>query len=180
MGGSAMTCRQQRTDRSLVASAQLAQPGKAVFAILLGLLVAACGDSPTEPGRGAFSFETLAKNTLAGASGPVHLREVVRDSARFSALWSEVWSGQGPAVPAVDFRRDMVVAATASGSCFDDVTIESISLRDSGLEIRISKPLPTLCLCVALAHSTFHLVKVQRVDAPDSYVERTVAPLCPS
>jgi hypothetical protein len=146
-------------------------------ALLLAVLAAqACHDSPSEP-RGELSFESLTKTTLSPRSGP-QLREVVRDQASWEAVWRDLWGSSQPPRPAVDFRREMVVVATASLSCFGEVEIEDLD-RDRGeLVVRIADAGPApLCLCIASQYA-FHVVRATRVDGPVSFSVRTIPPHC--
>jgi hypothetical protein len=143
----------------------------------LVVVVLGCSGSPSEPRQGELAFETLAKTTVLGGSTPPHLREVVRDRGRFNRLWSELFAGAGESAPGIDFRRDMVVAVTAGGWCYDDVRVERITLEQRSLVVDVVEALPN-CLCVSAPHSTFHLVRLRRLDAEEQFVERETNSAC--
>src|SRR6185295_8629619 len=90
-------------------------------AALALLLLMACDDLPTER-RGDVAFQNVAKATLP-RSGP-QVRTVVYDQASWQVVWRELWGNSAPPRPEIDFRREMVVVATASLSCFGDIAIE--------------------------------------------------------
>jgi hypothetical protein len=140
------------------------------------LLVIGCHDSPSEP-RGDISFQNVAKATLSPRFGP-QLREVVRDEARYEAVWRELWGDSQPARPPIDFRREMVIVANASLTCFGDVEIEDVDRERGQLRVRIADAGPApLCLCVAPTY-TFQVVRADRADGPVSFEVRVTPPTC--
>ena len=154
-----------------------AAPSRARIAFLLALLFAlGCYDSPSEP-RGDVSFQNVAKASLSPRSGP-QLREVVRDQARYEAVWRELWGDSRPARPAIDFRREMVIVATASLPCFGEVEIEDVDRERGTLVVRIADAgPPPLCLCFAPEYS-FHVVRADRVEGQVSFLIRATPPVC--
>lgn len=144
--------------------------------LLLGLLLLGCHDSPSEP-RGQVTFQSLAKTTLSPRSGP-QVRTVVRDEASWEATWRELWGDSPPPRPAIDFRREMAIVATASLGCFGDVAIERVDRERDALVVAISDAgPPPLCLCAAPEYA-FHVVRASRVDAPVSFVVREMPAVC--
>jgi len=145
-------------------------------ALALLLLLAACDDLPTER-RGDVSFQNVAKATLTPRSGP-RVRTVVYDQASWQVVWRELWGNSAPPRPAIDFRREMVVVATASLSCFGDIAIESVDRDHGQVLVKIADAGPeTLCLCIAPEY-VFHVVRATRVDGPASFAVRTTHPRC--
>jgi hypothetical protein len=146
-------------------------------ALIVGLVLAlGCHDSPSEP-RGEVTFQSVTKTTLSPRFGP-QLRTVVRDEASWEATWRELWGDAPPPRPAIDFRREMAVVATASLSCFGDVAIEDVDREGGQLTVRIADAGPeTLCLCIAPTY-TFHVVRATRVDGPARFAVRTTPPSC--
>jgi hypothetical protein len=158
-----------------LALAFVPRPGVAI-ALLLALFSLACNESPSEP-RGTVSFQSVTKTTLTPRSGP-QLRTVVRDQATWEATWRELWGDSAPPRPAIDFRREMAVVATASLSCFGDVEIESVGRAGGQVLVSIADAGPeTLCLCIAPEY-VFHVVRATRVDGPVSFAVRTSRPRC--
>ena len=146
------------------------------FVLLSVPLILGCNDSPSES-RVEIRVETLAKATLSPRSGP-QVRTVVRDEASWASTWRELWGDAAPPRPAVDFGREMVVVATASLSCFGEVSIEDVDRDRGGLVVSIADSGPTpLCLCFAPEYA-FHVVRATRVDAPATFAGRTTPPRC--
>ncbi len=149
-----------------------------LLCLVLGTLAGCHGrDSPTAP-DGPMEFTTVAAATVAGSAGP-QVQRVVRDSASWTRLWSDLWAGRPPAEPAVDFSRDMVVVVTASEICFGGVTIEEIELSRGVLEVRYADAAPSLCLCIQ-PELTFHAVSLPHAPGSAVFERRVVPPLCPS
>lgn len=144
----------------------------------VAMCLAGCG-SPTEPAHdGPFSLSTVAKATVANRAS-LGLRTVVRDSGRWQAVWSEIWGDAAPALPDVDFEREMVVVATASLVCFAEVRIETVESSAGVLRVGLADSGPsTTCLCAA-PETTFHAARLRRVERAAEFVARTIPPTCP-
>lgn len=141
------------------------------------MLLSGCERSPTGPDA-EVSFQTLAKTTVTGVQAP-HIREVVRDQARFDAIWAQLWGPGAADTPRIDFEREMVVVASAALVCFDVVAVERIMLDGNQLLIELVEATNTsLCLC-GRYESTFHIVRLRRFAGPERFVARPVPPTCP-
>jgi hypothetical protein len=173
----------KRAFRSVVAARPRATPMRSDLAALLltlavALLVLACERSPSAP-EAELSFQTIAKTTVTGNFVP-QIREVVRDRARFETIWRELWGGREIAAPAIDFEREMVVAASGALVCFDVVEIERITLEGGGIAVGLTEATPSsLCLCAG-PQSTFHIVRLRRLPGGERFVARSVPPSCPA
>jgi hypothetical protein len=144
--------------------------------LLAATLLLGCHDSPSEP-RGDVSFQELAKASLSPRLGP-QLREVVRDEGRYEAVWRELWGDSQPPRPAIDFRREMVIVATASLSCFGEVEIEDVDRGRGEVVVRIADAGPApLCLCFAPMYD-FQVVRATRVEGRASFEVRVTPPTC--
>ncbi len=148
--------------------------GIAAAAIGLG----GCG-SPTEPAHdGPLSLATVAKATVVNRAS-LGLRTVVRDAGRWQAVWSELWGDAAPALPDVDFEREMVVVASASLVCFADVRVETVASSGGVLRVGLADSGPsTTCLCAA-PETTFHATSLRRVEGAVEFEARTIPPTCP-
>ena len=148
------------------------------FAPALALLVLlGCHDSPSEP-RGEVSLSTISKAAIAGRTGPL-LREVVRDEARYDAVWREMWDNVA-AKPTIDFQREMVVVATSALNCFGNVEIEQVERQRDTVLVRMADSTPgSLCLC-GTAEYVHHMVRATRVDGEAFFSVRPIPPTCPS
>lgn len=98
----------------------------------------------------------------------------VRDEAALARLWAEHTKGMPvpPAMPKVDFSREMVLAAFAgaSGAC-DGFGIARVHGNDTTVfaEVQTSDPLPNMA-CIAVVVTPLHMVTVPRSDAEVKFV----------
>ncbi len=148
------------------------------FLVVLGFLALACNgstraesNSPTAPGPGNVAFETILQRSIPAQSGG-EIREVARDEAAWKALWSRLRQGGGegflPAEPpAVDFSRDMVIAAALeTQSCVSKVTIRGIAEGHGELVVDLLEAPPASnCVCIT-AERPLHVVRLPRSAEP--------------
>ena len=142
-----------------------------LLALVLLLALAACNGSsrsgrslPSEPEDGPVVFETLVQRSIPGQSGG-EVREVARDAAAWGRLWARLREGAGAtlpeAPPAVDFSRDMVIAAAMeTQGCVARVTIQGILQRRGELVVDLleAPPAPN-CVCVT-SERPLHAVRL--------------------
>ncbi len=154
-------------------------------ALAAAFLALACNGSsgpnrktPSEPVSGVVAFETVIQRSIPGQSGGT-IQEVARDEAAWSALWSRLRQGGGegflPAQPpAVDFSRDMVIAAAMeTQGCVSKVTIREIVQGRGELVVDLleAPPAPN-CICVT-SERPIHVVRLRRSPDPVRFdVER--------
>src|SRR5687768_7556191 len=94
-----------------------------MFPRLLGLVAAAClaascsnsADGPTQP-SGPVTLERFGRTDASltySSAIAAPLRAVVRDATTWRGAWATIWGdvSPAPALPTVDFSRDMVVVA---------------------------------------------------------------------
>ncbi|MBX9582475.1 MAG: protease complex subunit PrcB family protein [Gemmataceae bacterium] len=92
--------------------------------------------------------EVKIRQTWAGASSPEFKprHQIVRDPAEWKALWERVHSRQppGPAVPEVDFGKEMVVAVFAGGRPSGGYGLEvaRVERAAGGLTVRVTERTP--------------------------------------
>ncbi len=123
-------------------------------------------------------MSTISKAAIPGRTGPL-LREVVRDEARYDAVWREMWDNVA-AKPTIDFQREMVVVATSALTCFGNVEIEQIERQRGTVLVRMADSTPgSLCLCGATEY-VHHMVRATRVDGEAFFSVRPIPPTCPS
>jgi len=143
---------------------------------LVAALPLACEGSSTEP-EIRLRVETLAKASVP-TNSPARLREVVRDAARYQAVWRELWGDREIGRPAVDFQRDMVVVMTHPfDACMGEVAIESLERAGLGFVVKAGESTPHLCLCAA-AETTFHVVRTPRVAGPVEFETHPIPSRC--
>ena len=150
-----------------------------------GLLLLSCGgaSSSPEPAPGGapepVAFETLVQRSIPGQSGGT-LHESARDEAAWTALWSRLREGGGDVLPAqppaVDFSRDMTIAAALETQpCVSKVTLRKVTLEGGELVVDLleAPPAPN-CVCI-VAERPIHVVRLPRSEAPVRFaVERGV------
>lgn len=143
------------------------------LAAALGL---GCEGSSTEPEL-TIRVETLAKATVP-TNDPARVREVVRDAARYEAVWRELWGGREVGRAAVDFSRDMVVVLTHSvDACLGEVVIEQLERAGPGFIVKAGESPPHFCSCVT-GETTFHVVRTPRVAGPVEFETHPIPSRC--
>lgn len=142
--------------------------------VLAGFLALACNGSrpgPTLPaGPGPVAFETLIQRSIPGQSGG-EVREAARDAAAWASLWSRLREGAGDILPeeppAVDFDREMVIAAAMpTQGCVSRVTLQGISQRRGELVVDLleAPPAPN-CVCIT-SERPLHIVRLPQSPDP--------------
>ncbi|HEX6901733.1 MAG TPA: hypothetical protein VF789_18570 [Thermoanaerobaculia bacterium] len=151
------------------------RPRPLPFVLLLALM--ACNGSsrpgpslPDEPMPGPAAFETVIQRSIPGQSGG-EIREAARDAAAWGSLWSRLREGAGDTLPeeppAVDFSREMVIAAAMpTQGCVSRVTIQGISQRRGELLVDLleAPPAPN-CVCIT-SERPLHVVRLPRSPDP--------------
>ena len=137
-----------------------------------GLLTLACRGAATPDPRtppAEIALETILQRSIPGQGGG-EIREVARDEAAWKTLWDRLREGGGvlPAEPpAVDFKKDMVIAAAMpTQPCVSKVTVRSV--RRSGGELVVdlleAPPAPN-CTCF-VSERPLHVVRLPRSAGP--------------
>jgi hypothetical protein len=121
---------------------------------------------------GSVQFMTLVAEANSAIHAPQNL--VVRDEAALAKLWAEHTKGMPapPAMPKVDFSRDMVLAAFAgyAGAC-EGFAITRVTASDGSLVAEVQKrgQAPNIA-CIAVVLSPVHMVTVPRSAAEVKFV----------
>jgi len=151
------------------------RPRARCLAVVLAALAVACSSgnggygTGTDPNRTAdVPFTTVAQRSIPGGTGGQR-REAARDAAVWQALWADLHHGAGavPPLPAVDFSREMVVAAAMeTQSCVSRVTIRAVTRSGGGLAVDLleAPPAPN-CRCI-VAERPIHVIRLARFDGP--------------
>ena len=150
---------------------------KAVAACVLAIALAAC-KSPNAPD----DVESLSLTRLGSAQSSFTTysglrdaqRVVIRDQAAWQQTWNAIWSGTGsspvPALPAIDFTREMVIVAalgerpTGGFSIF----VESASETADSVTINVRRVSPGNGCAVTLAFT--RPVDIARMTRRDGVV----------
>jgi hypothetical protein len=153
------------------------------FALLLALpSAAACGGK----GNAAPVLSPIPQTAVLYDDDAGGLRDsvraVVRDDAALQALWRQATAGQDapPPPPAVDWRREMVVAVAAGRMAPSDrIRVDSVGMRrEPGADGRVRDVMAVLVRttrgCERFTSAVFpvNLVRVRRYDGPVVFVER--------
>jgi hypothetical protein len=112
------------------------------------------------------------------------LRVVIRDSASWNAQWRQLTAtlSPSPAVPGVDFSREMVVVAAmgTQRSGGYSIHIDSVSARNGRLSVVVREVSPGKnCMTTMALTSPAVAVRVSRRDEEASFVEQSVTNDCP-
>jgi hypothetical protein len=145
-----------------------------------GLLALACrGSSATpapapETGPGDLAIETVLQRSVPGQAGG-EVREAARDAAAWKALWDRLREGESGVLPAeppaVDFSRDMVIAAAMPNQpCVSKVTIRGVARSGGELVVDLleAPPAPN-CVCF-VSERPLHVVRLPRSADPVRFV----------
>jgi PrcB C-terminal len=124
---------------------------------------------------------TTAFSSYAGIDDPI--RAVIRDSTAWRQLWEQINRPfvPQPALPAVDFGREMIVVA-ALGSRPNggyDVVIEGAEQDSTGIQISVRVASPAAgCPVAATMTQPVDLARVPASDQPVRFRERGVVVAC--
>lgn len=128
-------------------------------------------NSPSEPGPGKVASETILHRSIPGQGGS-QIREAARDEASWTVLWNRLREGGGegflPAQPpAVDFSRDMVIAAAMeTQSCVSRVTLRGVVQGRGELVVDLlEEPPAPNCVCIT-SERPLHIVRLRRSADP--------------
>ena len=123
---------------------------RALSVLVSALSLGACGSSshtetPQEVVRGLDSGELLLHLGYSGFGEPARL--VVGDSAEWAARWATAFARQTsiPALPTVNFARDMVLVAAlgARPSGGYDIAIEGVAPEEAGAVVLVTSTVPS-------------------------------------
>lgn len=111
------------------------------------------------------------------------LRAVVRDSLRWRQLWDRINQPffPRPALPPIDFQREMVVVAGlgARPSAGYDVVIEAAELDSSGIEVALRRASPAPgCPVAAVVTQPVDIARIPASRQPVRFRERDVVVPC--
>ena len=148
--------------------------------VTLFLVAVACGAaSAPDEADVTLAFETLLEGAHSGLDEP--LREVVRDGARWAALWGEIHSRVRPAprLPTVDFSRHMVlvVGLGTRRSAGFQVEVRSVTLQGGRLLVAVHETCPDGGAVGMALTQPVHAVRVDRL-AQDAAFRETRAASC--
>lgn len=111
------------------------------------------------------------------------VRVVVRDTAEWRALWQRINQPfiPPPALPPIDFQRDMIIVAAlgAKPSGGYDIMIESADEDSTGVEVSVVRSSPgTGCALTAARTQPVDLARLPTTTRPIRFRERSVIVPC--
>lgn len=141
--------------------------GALVLTVACGSAGAGGGDPEPTPG-GEAAIETIQQASVPGKVGE-QVREAVHDSAAWQRVWDDLTGGSAMAgqAPAVDFEREMVLAAAMpTQPCVSRVTIRGVTAGEDGLVVDLLEQPPAEGVVCVTSERPFHAVRLGRHDGP--------------
>jgi protease stability complex PrcB-like protein len=154
--------------------------------LLLTLALAACSSPSSPDGQAPLAVTRLGPETASFTyySGMRQSqRLVVRDQATWQQTWSTIWSNTSavPALPAVDFDREMVIVAAlgerTSGGF--SILVDRVTESGNGLTVSVRSVSPgSSCIVTLALTQPVDIVRVTRRDGMVSFTETTAVQNC--
>lgn len=118
-----------------------------VVTVAVSLAVVGAGCASTSPSETALTLTHFNSVTSAGNAFSGETTMVIHDAAAWSAFWASVTASQPapPALPAVDFSREMVVVAASTGA-FDLVQLTSANQKSGTVTVSVTVQKGTGCV----------------------------------
>ena len=140
-----------------------------VCLLFISLLNCVGADDPR-----SLPIRSLARGAFSGVKEARH--EVIRDADVWEKFWKQhsVAGSSAEKIPAVDFAREMVIAATMGAKRTGGYTIEIVRVEPAGKSLQIfvkqTSPPPGALTIQALT-APFHFVAVPKSDLKPEFVE---------
>ena len=122
----------------------------------------------------ALAWQSVVKENYSGVSARQNV--VIRDAAAWARLWAEHTGGQtpAPALPAVDFSRQMLVGVFAGefpNAC-QRIGVRSVTAGASKLKVDIDhRDISDIARCLPVVAHPVHIVAVDRVEAEVEFAD---------
>ena len=157
------------------------------LAPLAPLVALACDAAPTPPELRSTldAGDRVAMTWLRGEPSPLTFgsglrepaRSVVRDDALWAATWTAIWSRHDPqpALPPVDFDREMVVVAALGerSSGAHAILLDSATVHGGTLVVHLRTIAPgPRCFVTAALTQAVDAARLARHDGPVEFRER--------
>ena len=157
---------------------------------LVGLCAGVSGHAVAQPSpeRGPVTITRLrdGETAFSAYTGVVDsVRVVVRDSANWRALWARINRPfiPAPALPPIDFNREMVVVAGlgARPSGGYDIVIEAVEQDSAGIEVALRRASPAPgCPVAAVMTQPLDVARIPASEQRVRFRERSVVVPCSS
>ena len=158
---------------------------------VLAMLVvgaAACSDMPASPDQRdrPLTFVRLRSEPYSFTyNSGLHTaaRMVIRDAAAWQQAWAELWRDHTPvpALPAIDFERDMVIVAALGDKATGgySIFVDSVTDTANGLAVQVRTVSPgTNCAVTLAVTQPVDIARVSLRGGSVSYVERAETQDC--
>ena len=143
-------------------------------------IILACAASISDPPSGKSIPVTRLSTTpysfsfYSGLGQPARL--VIRDDATWHSAWASIWSGTTPtpAIPNVDFTKEMVILAALGSRPTGGygIVVDSAMMTSNGLAVWIGTTSPgPQCITTQAFTSPVDIARIQRIDAPVGFVD---------
>jgi hypothetical protein len=119
-------------------------------------------------------FVPVAKDSFSGVSAKKNV--VIRDEAAWARLWAEHTAGRSPApaLPQIDFSRQMLAAVFAgeSASGCHTIMIPRVVAGAATVKVEVDeRELQTFGACPAVVTHAMQVVAIDRTDIPVEFVQ---------
>jgi hypothetical protein len=117
--------------------------------------------------------DPVAKDSFSGVTAKQNV--VIRDEAAWARLWAEHTAGRNPApaLPQIDFSRQMLVGVFAgeSASGCHSIAIPRVVAGAASVKVEVDeRELQTFAACPAVITHAMQVVAIERTDVPVEFV----------
>lgn len=113
-------------------------------------------------------FDTIVKGQIA-ASQDRRVNYRIRTADEFAALWTLIYSNNGPSIPVIDFSREEVIAVFDGSHSTSGYGVEVTGIREEGgmRIIAVTRYEPgDECAVTSGIESPFHIIRVPASTLP--------------
>lgn len=158
---------------------------RALLVVMIPALVGACSSDSYRAGTPVPMQRVSDAQPLSYYSGlAMPQRLVVRDPGTWASVWGQVWKLQSPvpALPAVDFSREMVVVAALGQRPTGgySILLDSATMTMQGLTVSVRLVSPGMnCSVTTALTQPVDVSRLPRTDEAVEFVERAETQTCP-
>ena len=154
--------------------------------LLIGLTVVGCAGDPHAQGRNPLTLTRLRATPSAFAlvsDFEERQRLVVRTPAQWQSVWNAIWpsASQRPALPKIDFDREVVIVAAMGSRPSGGYNIVLDSVSESGNDVNVVvrsiSPGPA-CIVTQILTQPVDIARMTRHDGNITFTERNEVADC--
>lgn len=141
--------------------------------LIMVLTMVACGASPAGPSQTTLTVTRLAPNIRMPIDSGIEREtlSVIKDPAAWQTLWNSIHANvsPAPALPAVDFTREMILVAAAGQKPSSGYAMTITSAVEANGEVTVSVDAMSpgsKCVGLTVMTSPVDLARVTRRDGP--------------